>query len=102
MSTSTSYPALTGNEPTERHARICREEGHATHLVDGVDTGICPRCGELKIREGDTVAWQTWCGEARAVVTYLTQSGRCHLRSVVDGYTSFHDSMPRGARRVDV
>ena len=42
------FPALTGDVVTERHARICRERGHATHTVDGVDSGICPRCGDVK------------------------------------------------------
>lgn len=46
MLESNAYPALTGEVVTERHARICRERGHATHTVDGVDQGSCPRCGE--------------------------------------------------------
>lgn len=42
------FPALVHGVVTERHARICREQGHATHTVDGVDTGLCPRCGDVK------------------------------------------------------
>lgn len=42
------YPALIGGVVTERHARTCRERGHAVWTVDGTDTGRCPRCGELK------------------------------------------------------
>lgn len=41
-------PALYGDVVTEGHAAICRTEGHATHRVDGEDTGSCPRCGEVK------------------------------------------------------
>lgn len=44
---TSDYPALTGDPVTERHARTCRESGHATHTVDGVDTGTCPRCGAV-------------------------------------------------------
>lgn len=41
------YPAANGQPVTERHARLCREQGHAPHLVDGRDTGVCARCGEV-------------------------------------------------------
>lgn len=43
------FPALEGRGVTEAHARYCREHGHATHTVNGADTGICPRCGEVKV-----------------------------------------------------
>jgi hypothetical protein len=42
------FPALNGETVTEAHAAFCAERGHATHTVDGVDTGVCPRCGEVK------------------------------------------------------
>lgn len=42
------YPALDGRPVTEAHARRCYEYEHATHKVDGKDTGVCPRCGEVK------------------------------------------------------
>ena len=41
-----AFPALTGGVVTERHARICRERGHARHDVDGVPQDRCPRCGD--------------------------------------------------------
>lgn len=41
------FPALVGGVVTERHARVCRERGHARHTVDGTDTGLCPRCGDV-------------------------------------------------------
>lgn len=41
------FPALNGQPVTEAHAQVCRERGHATHTVDGVDSGTCPRCGEV-------------------------------------------------------
>lgn len=40
------YPALTGGVVTEVHTRTCAERGHASHTVAGVDSGVCPRCGE--------------------------------------------------------
>lgn len=42
-----TYPALTGSVVTEAHARLCRESGHAVHLVAGIDQGVCPRCGDV-------------------------------------------------------
>jgi len=39
-------PALNGAVVTERHARFCRENGHAVHTIDGVPSPWCPRCGE--------------------------------------------------------
>lgn len=44
---ASNYPALSGDVVTEGHARICRERGHATHTVNGVESGRCPRCGEI-------------------------------------------------------
>lgn len=41
------FPAAEGRTVTEGHAAICRERGHAVHRVDGVATGVCPRCGEV-------------------------------------------------------
>jgi hypothetical protein len=41
------FPALVHGVVTERHANICRTQGHARHSVDGVDTGSCPRCGDV-------------------------------------------------------
>ena len=52
---SKSFPILTGDVVTQGHANYCAEHGHATHKVDGVDTGVCPRCGAvttLKDRRG--------------------------------------------------
>jgi hypothetical protein len=43
-----SYPALAGEPVTEGHSQWCKQNGHATHTVDGVDTGLCPRCGDVK------------------------------------------------------
>lgn len=42
------FPALNGEVVQERHARICRENGHATHTVNGVVSLICPRCGDAR------------------------------------------------------
>lgn len=44
-------PALTGGVITEYHARMCRENGHMTHEVDGVTQHTCPRCGEPSVEE---------------------------------------------------
>lgn len=42
-----NFPALDGQPVTEAHTRACQERGHATHIQDGQDTGVCPRCGEV-------------------------------------------------------
>lgn len=44
---SLDYSALERGWATEGAARWCKMHGHATHVVDGVDTGRCPRCLEL-------------------------------------------------------
>jgi hypothetical protein len=41
------FPAVNGHPVTQRAVNICKARGHALHLVNGVDTGICPRCGEV-------------------------------------------------------
>lgn len=48
------YPALHGLPVTEGHATQCRNHGHAAHLVNGTDSGVCPRCGEVKPPKGLT------------------------------------------------
>lgn len=53
----TTYPALTGDPVTEGHARMCREQGHATHTIDGVVQPRCPRCGDLATTT--TLEWLT-------------------------------------------
>lgn len=45
--TSTDFPALDGQPVTEHHVRLCATNGHARHTTDGVDDGVCPRCGEV-------------------------------------------------------
>lgn len=47
-STQEMYPALFHLPVTQRHANTCAERGHASHKVSGQDTGVCPRCGEVK------------------------------------------------------
>lgn len=32
---------------TQGHVDYCKEHGHAKYIIDGVDQGRCPRCGEL-------------------------------------------------------
>lgn len=46
------YPAAEGRTVTEGHAQLCRERGHATTIRDGVDQGVCPRCGEVTAPNG--------------------------------------------------
>lgn len=48
-----TYHAVNGQTVTQADANACASEGHKTHTVDGVDTGVCPRCGEVKA-EADT------------------------------------------------
>lgn len=42
-----TFAALAGQPVTEAHARHCRDHGHATHTINGVGTGVCPRCGDV-------------------------------------------------------
>lgn len=41
-----TMPAINNEPVTTAHVMTCLLHGHAIHTVDGVDTGICPRCGE--------------------------------------------------------
>lgn len=35
-------------EPVQQgHVNYCAEHGHGKHMVNGVDNGVCPRCGEV-------------------------------------------------------
>ena len=43
---TTDFPILTGSTVTDRHRRICESNGHGFYILDGVSTGICPRCGD--------------------------------------------------------
>lgn len=51
MLNPTSYPITDGTAVTDAHVRVCRERGHATYIVDGVVSDICPRCGEFTATE---------------------------------------------------
>ncbi len=45
-----SFPALAGRPVTQAHVNRCIRDGHASHTVDGLDDGVCPRCGAVKER----------------------------------------------------
>jgi hypothetical protein len=53
------------------------------------------------VKVGDTIAWSTWCGEARAVVLSLGSrySSMVMLRSS-DGHTEMLERLPRACRVV--
>lgn len=40
------FPAADGRPVTEAHARYCADRGHAAHVINGVTSSICPRCGD--------------------------------------------------------
>lgn len=42
-------PVAHGEPVQQRDVDQCAATGHLVHLVDGVDNGVCPRCGEVKI-----------------------------------------------------
>lgn len=42
-----SFPVTTGDVVKQGHADYCRDNGHATWEEDGVDKGVCPRCGTV-------------------------------------------------------
>lgn len=50
MNYKLSTPAINGEVVTEGHAKYCRDNGHMTYKVDGVDQGMCPRCGEITVK----------------------------------------------------
>ena len=43
----TNFPVPRGEWVLQGHADACELWGHATWIVDDVDKGICPRCGEV-------------------------------------------------------
>lgn len=71
------YPALDGRPVTQGHADICQREGHATHTVDGVDTGTCPRCGEVTIPNREPVATASpyYCRTYSATTRHIIKPG---------------------------
>jgi hypothetical protein len=84
------YPALTGAVVTEAHARICAERGHATHLVNGIDSGVCPRCGEVTdlAPAPATTHYCTVCG--KHAVTYSTNGYSVAFQAHLDQHA--HDA----------
>lgn len=70
------YPALTGEVVTERHARICAERGHASHTVNGRDSGTCPRCGTV------TESYDT------SAVVELPDSSESEARGLNEGWST--------------
>jgi hypothetical protein len=68
------FPALDGRPVTEAHVRDCRENGHAAHTVDGVPTGVCPRCGEVDAMIADTVEFLV-CADCAIVIANGDASG---------------------------
>ena len=45
------YPVPYGRPVTEAHVKICNEYGCVTYVKNGMDMGICPRCGEVTTSE---------------------------------------------------
>lgn len=45
----TDYAAAAGRPVQEGHAAACATHGHAAHTVDGIDQGVCPRCGDESV-----------------------------------------------------
>lgn len=52
MTSRLDMPAVNGRPVTEGHVRICQEHGHAHRIVNGVDMGVCPRCGVVTVMAG--------------------------------------------------
>lgn len=83
---------------TEGHAAACREFGHASWKVDGVDVGRCPRCGEVTEAAAQPAAEPvagpvtvvghkpTFAGEARTAFTARTAARAFELAND-HGYT---------------
>lgn len=45
------YPVPYGRPVTEAHVKICNEYGHVSYVVNNIDQGSCPRCGEVTTSE---------------------------------------------------
>lgn len=45
------YPVPYGRPVTEAHVKICQTRGHVSYVKDGIDQGMCPRCGEITTSE---------------------------------------------------
>jgi hypothetical protein len=45
------YPVPYGRPVTQAHVKICQTRGHVSYVKDGIDQGICPRCGEITTSE---------------------------------------------------
>lgn len=84
---ATSYPVLDGEPVTQGHTNYCRDNGHATHTVDGKTYPVCPRCGEFRTvqtlvpTENDDVFHVIW--ESRKTYTHVARDGslmdvECH------------------------
>jgi hypothetical protein len=47
------FPVPDGRTVTQAHVKICAQRGHGYYVKDGVDQGICPRCGILTMIDRD-------------------------------------------------
>lgn len=50
------YPVPYGRPVTEAHVKICQTRGHVSYVKNGIDQGICPRCGEVTTSEEQVTA----------------------------------------------
>jgi hypothetical protein len=41
------FPAVDYRPITEAHVKICADRGHASYVINNVDQGFCPRCGDF-------------------------------------------------------
>lgn len=83
------FPAADGQPVTERHARVCRERGHATHIKNGQGTGVCPRCGEVTTSESEQEAARLGYASAQ---DYFNAPGRADLVTATEAAA---DSTPQ-------
>lgn len=51
VSLALDYPAAEGRVVTEAHAKLCADKGHTSYVKNGIDMGICPRCGVVTTSE---------------------------------------------------
>ncbi len=47
-------------------------------------------------KAGDIIGWDTWAGTTYALIEWITPHGTCGLKAT-DGYSDFHERIPRGA-----
>lgn len=96
---TSDYPALSNGVVTQAHTNDCLNFGHAVHLTDGVDNGVCPRCGEVteKVSFVHAPRKQVFCEAHFGEYVEHPLSAEC-----VGAYMIVHKDVPRNSNTAPV